>query len=317
MKMNTIFKSALWIVMLNAGIASGANLDRIVAIVDGNVITKSDLDKKISILKRQRVGNDRSLYQQALDDLIDTALQLRLAKNTKMVIGDKEVDQMAANIAKGNGLTIEQLKKEVVKQEGMSYQDFRRQLREHALIRQLQQQFLGGDITVTEKDIIEVLNNPPKMQSGPAQYLLTDIVIEVREQLPSSRLEKIKQLAKQLAIKIQSGVKVDKAVQAVEKDLQAGEQIIVNNELGWRRAEDLPALFAHEVVKMKVGQLVGPIIAPNGLHLLKLDDMHGGEAAIKLTKDQARDIAYSKKIADKVKPFLKELREKAYIQIMK
>jgi len=62
--------------------------------------------------------------------------------------------------------------------------------------------------------------------------------------------------------------------------------------------------------------VVGPIQAPNGLHVLKLLETQGAPQKITLTKDQARELVFRKKLKEHAQKLTKELRESAYIKIM-
>jgi parvulin-like peptidyl-prolyl isomerase len=73
-------------------------------------------------------------------------------------------------------------------------------------------------------------------------------------------------------------------------------------------------LFVEKVSKMKAGQVAGPLKAPNGLHFIRLLEVRGGQP--NLTKAQARDFVFHQKLEKKIEPWLKELREVAYVKII-
>ena len=83
-----------------------------------------------------------------------------------------------------------------------------------------------------------------------------------------------------------------------------------------RKLSELPDLFVSYVKKMQIGQVVGPIRAPNGLHILKLLHALGIEQKIKLTKNQAYELVFRDKLKELAQGLIKELRESAYIKIM-
>ncbi|MBU0744141.1 MAG: peptidylprolyl isomerase [Gammaproteobacteria bacterium] len=297
--------------------AAPVNLDKIVAVVNSDVITQKELNKKMAFI--QRIANapgssSSSLRQKALDELIDVSLQLQLAKTNKIQITNAELDGVIANIAKNNGLTVAQLKVMIPEKEGVSFNEFRNLIREQGTISRLQQQFLGRELVVTEKEINEVLRNPPKMDRTPAHYHVTDILFEIPDDATKDQRAVIAEVANKMAVRLRKGASAESVVADSQQNLKG--QVVQNNDLGWRKADDFPELFAKEVVKMKANDVVGPLNAPNGVHLLKMLEIQGAASQTgKLKKDQASEIVYYHKLAKKLKPWLQELRDKAYIKI--
>lgn len=313
----TIFLGLLLIPFV---IAKAAELDTIAAVVNTDVITKSELNKKVNTLKRQManssetIPNDSKLRQQVLDNIINSSIQLQLARHNNMQISNKELTQIITGIAKNNNMTLAEFKKVLLEKEGVNFKDFSEQIREQVLISRLQQQILGKGITVTDKEIEKVLSNPPKIPTMPVQYHVIDILLETPDDVSDKQLDKIKKTANQMLAKLKKGAVVDKVISDGEKNLDG--QVIQQNDLGWRKKDELPELFAEEVVKLKVNQIAGPISAPNGLHLLILTGMNGNQMqAEKLTKEQAQEIVYREKLEQKLKPWLEDERSKAYIKI--
>lgn len=295
--------------------------DKIVIVVNSDAIAQSKLDKKIAMLKRQlgdKSGSivSGSLRQKAIDELIDTSLQIQLARRNGIKISDKELDGAVANIAKANHLTLAEFEEVLSKREGMNLKEFRNQLREQGLISRVQQSFLGGRITVTPKEIEDVLHSPPKIDSTPAQYHVVDVLFEVADGASRDQVELITNAARQALVELQHGGNLDEIIKEREEGLKGLN--IRSDDLGWRRLDDLPPLFAKEVAVMKANQVVGPLRAPNGLHLLKLLATQGSSgSSAKFTKDMAGEIVYRRKLNEKLGPWLKELREAAYIKVSK
>lgn len=298
--------------------AVAAHLDKIVAIVNGDVVTQSELDKRMTMLSHQLAGENSvvpkspMLRKQALDSLIDSLLQAQLAQRVGMQISNAEVDQVISTIAKNNNLTVEQLQKSLKEHEGLSVKEYREQIREQLLINKLQQQFLGKDIVVSDKEVEKVLRNPPKMSNIPAQYHVTDILIALSDNATSEQIKAATDIATKMAAKLKQGADIDQTI----KEYNTAGQKISNNDLGVRKIDELPTLFVQEVAKMQVGQIAGPIKAPNGMHLLKLLEARGQQQAMKFTKERAQEFVIRQKLEEKLKPWLKELHEAAYIKIV-
>lgn len=297
------------------------HLDKIIAIVNGDVITQSELNKRMTMLSHHLTGinsnapKPSALRKQALDSLIDTLLQVQFAERGGMQISGTEIDNVISNIAKNNHLTVEQLKQTLQEHEGLSFKEYREQLRDQILVGRVQQQALGRDIAVSEQEIQQVLRNPPKINNNaPAQYHVADILIALSDNVSPDQIKAATAIADKMSTKLKQGADIEKTV----KEFDTPEQQVQNTDLGVRKIDELPALFAQEVAKMQVGQITAPIKAPNGLHLLKLLEAQGATPPqnLKFTKERAQEFLFQQKLEKKLKPWLKELRDAAYVRIL-
>jgi len=297
---------------------AAAHLDKIVAIVNGDVITQSELNKRMTLISHQLAGNNpttfkaSALRKQALDSLIDSLLQMQLAQRIGMQINDAEIDSVISNIAKNNHLSVEQLQKSLQEHEGLSIKEYQEQIREQLLIGRVQQQSLGKDIVVSDKEVKKALHNPPKINNIPAQYHVTDILVALPDNASPSQIKAVTVVATKIAAKLKQGADIERTV----KEYNTTEQRVQNTDLGVRKTDELPTLFAKEVANMQIGQITDPIKAPNGLHLLKLLEAQGQPPAIKFTEERAREFVFHQKLEELLKPWLKELREAAYVKIV-
>lgn len=318
MNIKSIVAAAIFVVLVSRyAIGAPSHLDKIVAVVNNDVITQSELNNKIAIIRKQLGPNSNISVKPAevLDSLVDIAIQLQLAKRSGIQVDEKELDGAIANIAKNNNITVDQLKSSVVEHDNVSFKEFRNQIREQILISRVQQQFLGKELVVTDKDVADVLRNPPKMSVAPVQHHIVDVVFAAPDNFTQEQQRQVAEVAKSMAVKLKKGISVDEIVKDGQKSF--GEvPVVSSNDLGWRKLDEMPNLFASEVANMAINQVVGPIKAPNGFHLIKLLGVNGAPLnSAKLTKDQAREIAFRRKLSDKLKPWLKEQRAVAYIKI--
>ena len=116
-----------------------------------------------------------------------------------------------------------------------------------------------------------------------------------------------------MSAKLKQEADIEKAI----KEFDTPKQQVQSTDLGVRKIAELPPLFAQETIKMQVGQIAGPIKAPNGLHLLKLLEAQGAPPQnLKFTKERAQEFVFQQKLEKKLKPWLKELRDAAYVKII-
>lgn len=311
---------------LTSSIALGSparNVDKIKAIVNDEVITQNELDQKIMLIKKQfsqtqqPIPSDAELSKNILDNLIYTSLQLQLAKKAGMKIADSELDEAIANIAKKHKLTPEQMRHEMQKQH-MDFATFREQIRNEMLFSRLQEQFVERDLDLTDEEIAAYMQAHPTIDtpepSAKSIFMIHDLLISFPNQISA---EKIAALKTQVAAKIKE---TNAELKTIAANFSKNYKVKVN-DLGWRRLEDLPDLFAQELKKLRTAEtdLVGPLEAPNGIHILKIIDARSAAATnvrkSPITKAQAQNLLWREKMNNKVKAWLDELRSKAYIDI--
>jgi peptidyl-prolyl cis-trans isomerase SurA len=306
-----------------------AATDKIIAVVNGDIIMQSEIQKKVSLTKKQlaheqaaKIPSDAELRKKILDSEIDKMLQLQIAKKEGITVKPEEVDKSISNIAKRNGVSKDVMRKGM-EAEGLSFKDFRKQIEENMIMGRLQQLTLGREITVTDEEAEDFLRKMPKMQAAPSQpaeikeYHLLNILIPVSDNATKDEKNAARQKALMLVDKLQEGADYDQ--------LLASDSSLKGEDLGWRALPQMPEVFSSEAVKMKPGDAAGAISAPNGFHIIKLVEVRNVSLpakamppmpqAPKLTLREAKEMVYAKKLEDKVDKWVKELRSRAYIKI--
>jgi peptidyl-prolyl cis-trans isomerase SurA len=281
---------ALLFLLLQAT-AMAEPLDKVVAIVNDGVITSSELDAQVEILKNQITGKQMqlppltTLRKQVLQHLIDVDLQLQLAKRNDITVDSTDLNDAIAKIASNNHLTLVQLREELAKQ-GLSWREFRENIRKEMLISRVQQKAINTDITVSAEQVADYLKNTKDDHKAQQSYHLQNIVIPLVEEPTPEQLKKARQKASDLLAKIKQGDDFSRLAIAES----SGEFALEGGDLGERNLAELPEIFAKEVVNMRIGEVAGPIKAGNGFQLIKLIAVGGGEEKHQVIKTHVRHI---------------------------
>jgi peptidyl-prolyl cis-trans isomerase SurA len=133
-------------------------LDRVVAIVDQDVVLESEFnERKSSVLERlrgqyQQLPPDDVLDQQILEQLIIERIELSMAERYEIRVSEEDVDQAIARVLQNNRVTLSQLEDDL-KRRGLSMLGLRKQLRNEITVSQLEQGVVTGRIKVTEQEI--------------------------------------------------------------------------------------------------------------------------------------------------------------------
>lgn len=267
-------------------------LDSVVAVVNDEVITSSELATQMNLLRHQiaakgmQVPEDAVLRKQVLQHLIDVDLQLQLAKQNSLTIDDTELNEAINRIAESNKITLDQLR-EAIAQQGLDWTTYRDNIRKEILISRVQQKAVGKEITVSADQIEDYLKSDVHEDKSQLTYHLQNIVIPLPEEPTPKQLQDAKTKATELLAKLNKGA--DFSQLAIAES--SGEFALEGGDLGERHLAELPELFTKYVVSMKKGGVAGPIRAGNGFQIIKLVDVSGGGSAQhEVTKTHVRHI---------------------------
>jgi len=321
-KMNFLFVVLTVLIGASYSLNVSATSDKVVAIVNEHVITQSELDARMTSLRHYLAHNNETasgsssnkinIRQRALDELIDRELQLQMAQRGNVQVSEVAIDNAIATITKRNKISLEQLKKELQKQ-GTSYMAFRKQIREDMMIGNVVQHVLGPKVKINEQEIDDFLRHAPVFNRAPnnQEYHCIDILIPTAEPIADSNLDAAKQIAATILTKLRHGAEIAETI----KGLGSVGETVQMNDLGWRTVQNLPTIFVPAITKLKPLDTAGPLVAPNGVHLIKLAAVRGETPpSPKITKDEAREMVYQIKMAKLLKPWLQQLRATNYIK---
>ncbi len=259
--------------------SAGVPLDRIVVVVNDDVIMKSDLDKRMRLviedLRRQGtvLPPTEILRKQVLDKLVQHRLQIQIADKLGIEVDEQTLHGAIVDIADENGLSLDEFRS-VLEQDGYRFDEFREQVRDELVISRLRQQSVGSRVVVNDREIDNYLANEELRESGRQEVRLSHILIQVPEDASDQELQVTKQLATQVLEDIRSGSS-DFADQA--RALSASQTADKGGDLGWLEMSQVPSLFVEYVEEMKEGDISDIIESPGGYHMVKLVEVREDE----------------------------------------
>ena len=269
---------------------AGVALDRIVAVVNDDVIMLSELDERLRTVKNQLTEQGTPLppgpilERQVLDRLILTKLQLQMAQQTGIRVDDETLNRTISNIAAQNQLSLEKFR-EVLEHDGYSYEKFREDIRGEILVSRLQQRQVDNRVTVTDREIENYLATQKHQGEVETEYLLRHILIPLPGSPSTSQVEATTQLATKVLNELRGGADFASIAATYSK----GPQALDGGSLGWRKAGQVPTLFADVVAHMKKGDISDLIRNSGGFHIIKLDDVRDSEKHV-VTQTHVRHI---------------------------
>lgn len=266
-------------------------LDRIVAVVNNEVVTQYELNDRIKLTTQQlnRQGTPlpprEVLEKQLLERLIVDRIQLHFAKETGIRVDDIQLDKTLQNIAQQNKLSLEAFRATLEK-DGVSFAQFREEVRNEIILERLREREVDNKVTVSDGEIDNYLNTRATQLGGEEEFNLAHILIRVPEQASPEQLKEKRARAEQAlnALKNQGNFGQIAATYSDAPDAMQGGQ------LGWRTGSRLPTLFVEAINNLKPGENSGVLRSPNGFHILKLLDRRGKDSPLLVQQTHARHI---------------------------
>lgn len=257
--------------------ASPSEIDRILVIVNDDVITAREFNSQVNTVKRQlrlskrRVPADTILKKQVLERMIVDRIQLQYAERTGIRVGDETVKRAIQNIAKKNRLTVSQLRL-ALPNDGIKYESFRDNLRNQIIIRRLIERDINNRVTVSASEIDNFLLTVKKQDGLDAEFDVSHIIIAIPESATPEVIAAAQKRADDLHARLKRGLDFEQA--AIE--YSQGQEALEGGRLGWKKAGQLPSLFVAALRRMQAGEISNVLRSPDGFHILKLNATRGG-----------------------------------------
>ena len=268
-----------------------SDIDRIVVIVNDDVITHSELAQRLQQTKKQleleniSAPTDPILKKQLLERMVLERLQLQLATQTGIRVSEADVDRAFEGVARRNNLGPDEFRRTMEKK-GLDYATYRSQLREQLTIQQLLEREINNRVNVTDTEVSNFLENPQSRAGIDLSYHVSHILIGIPESASPEAIQEARRRAEEVHRQLVQGVNFEQVAVSHSQGVDA----LKGGSLGWKKAGELPELFLGALKTMNRGEISGVLRGPNGFHVLKLNDKRGGASAEAVTQTHARHI---------------------------
>ncbi|WP_367111053.1 peptidylprolyl isomerase [uncultured Psychrobacter sp.] len=272
----------------DAQLTSVNSTDGIIALVNDNVILKSDLINAVNQTqaRAQAAGeslpNSAQLQSEILNALILRELQLSLINRVGLRPDEAAINQRLAQIAQSEGLdSISTLQQRLDANQAGSYAALRAQLMEDAAIQALQQRQIANRVRISEQDIDAFLSSPEAKRLNQSEYQTIHVrvpYVDDYNRLSEAQRAAALEIALQLRNSLQvPNVDVATAVAAVQGDYPIPLQ---GGDMGFNKASALPTELSSEITQLEVGEVSEPLITPEGIDIIKLADKKSSDTMI-------------------------------------
>lgn len=268
-------------------IAEPVELDRIIAIVNDDAISQTELTSEIKSVKLQLSGQippDAVLQDQVMERLIMKHLQRQLAVTNNIIIDDETLNRALNSIAQQNNITLEKLRS-ILESDGIDFNTYRENIRHEILQQRLRQRYVNNRINITETEVDQFLAQQTLNGTNEDELRIGHILIGLPDAPSAEEIEAAKQRGEEVLTLLDQGEAFDQ-VAIRHSD---GQLALSGGDLGWRKLGELPSLFATEIAKLTVGQTSSLIRSPSGFHIVTLAERRGGERHV-VSQTHARHI---------------------------
>ena len=287
--------------------AENTTLDRVSVQINEGIILESEVTNMLATVKAnataagQSLPSDQALRTQVIERLIMTRLQMQMADRIGLHIGDLQLDQTIGNIAKEQKLTVEQMRQKI-SSEGMSWGQYREQLREEITLGEIQRIQVQRRIQVSPQEINNLVSMIEEQGLKQIEFQIGHILIEIPNNPTSEQLEKASNRANKVLGRVKDGGDFRSTAIAAS----AGPKALEGGIWDYMNINEMPTLFAEVLSDAKKGDIIGPIRSGAGFHIIKVMDARGLQ-----TKEV--DEVRSRHILVKPSPILSEERAKAML----
>ena len=268
----------------------GGLVDRIVAVVNKDVITASELAERTAFAERQlRRENialpERALLErQMLERLVLEKAQLQLAADSGLRVDELQLDRAVQRIAESNKATLAEFRRRL-EGDGVAFDKFRAEVRQQILLTRLREREVDDRVQVSDSEI-DIFLEVNRATAGAVEYNAAHVLVRIPEQAAPERIEQARARAEKARADAMAGGDFARLAASTSDAADA----LQGGSLGWRASSRLPELFADALKTMQPGDVSGVLRSPAGFHVLKLLERRGAGLAAPVTQTRARHI---------------------------
>ncbi len=269
--MRTWLATLLLSVTVTVAQAQETVLDRIVALVDDEVVLASELAAEIDSVSRElsqrnvRMPPRDELRRQVLERLIMQTLQFNVAERRGIRVDSATLDAAVRRVAERNGITLPELR-DALESEGLTMARFRDQMRREITLSRLREQEMNRRIDVTDQEIEQFIE---RNRDQTRSYNLAQILIAIPEAASAQAIDSARQRAQQVQSRLASGESFARVAAAASDARNALE----GGDIGWRTRAQLPSAAAQAITALAPGQTTDILRTPAGFQLFYLNEI--------------------------------------------
>ena len=313
---NKLFLSCIFTVLVLSRVDASFLLDRVVAIVNQEVITWSELYRAMEAdaspaVKAMKEEERKKVFKENetafLGTLINLKLQLQEAKHAGIRVTEEETKDAIDNIRKKYSMTDAQFR-DSLKTEGYTFEEYRKRLQEQIIINKVVNQQIRSKIIVSEADIDAFMKTNKEFSVSNERYRLRQIFFKMPKD--ANDRTKTEERAEAVYSRILQGGSFPELAREYSEDSSRD----MGGDLGFIDKGSLAKEFSEALSVMKPGDVSKPFWTGTGMHIIELEEKTSVKSAADLREDAKKALS-DKLFTERYNAWIKSLRERAYIDV--
>lgn len=287
-------------------------LDHIVAVVNNEAITERDLSlsmrRQPGMIGKKAPAPNR---KEALDSMIQEKLLAQAMSKSNIIVNEEDINRAMRNLMRQYGMSsMDQLRAAVAK-EGLSFDQYRENLKRHIQQIKFINQEVGSQIKISDQDLEDYYRQHMKKFSGTSAVHLAEIVFPINNQMTQTEGHALQEKIKGIAAKLNRS-----NFKQLARQYSQGPNADQGGDIGVVDPKSLPPEVAAAIMPLHSGEITQPVVTRDAIVIAMVVDR--GEATDKdfeRLKDQIYNILYDQRMQDTMKSFVAHLRQQSYVQI--
>ena len=249
------------------------NLDKVIAVVNDNIITSMQLEQRVSAVRARLQTQDPNamppediLRRQVLQQMILQHIELQIAHRAGIKVDKGTLDQAISNLAQANHLTPDQLRQALTNQ-GQSWEQFTNDLKDRILVDRLMQQEVESRVHIGPDEVKTFAQQLKEM--GGVSFDLQQIFIPLSDNPTPDAVSAARREAGQVRDRVVAG----ESFARLAGQVSSGHDALQGGRIGWVKAGELPPSVTQTLLQLKAGEISPVIPGPTGFHIFKLLDV--------------------------------------------
>ena len=268
------FKLLIIFFLLFNTVAFSKILDQAIVIIENDVITQTEYQKKLRFIlnQYQLTGSQppqdmEAFYKQVLENMIQKRLQIQFARKAGLEIKEWMIDKSMENMAKRANLSLTDFREKII-ESGVDYSVYRENLKEDLITREIQRRVISQRIKISEKEIDEFIEHQSHVFKENNEYKISLVLVSVKETPSINEKNAAKNKIKMVKEKFLSGENFASLARMYSDSGNA----LDGGDLGWRKISEVPEIFLSSLENMDKGEISEIIETLNGFYVFFLED---------------------------------------------
>ena len=268
------FKLLIIFFLLFNTIAFSKILDQAIVIIENDVITQTEYQKKLRFIlnQYQLTGSQppqdmEAFYKQVLENMVQKRLQIQFARKAGLEIEEWMIDKSMENMAKRANLSLTDFREKII-ESGVDYSVYRENLKEDLITREIQRRVISQRIKISEKEIDEFIEHQSHVFKENNEYKISLVLVAVKETPSINEKNTAKNKIKMVKEKFLSGENFASLARMYSDSGNA----LDGGDLGWRKISEVPEIFLSSLENMDKGDISEIIETLNGFYVFFLED---------------------------------------------